>query len=361
MKNNENKLSHDTKGELSGVLVVVEHVGAEVSPSSLQLTGKGRELADQINKKLMTVLIGENEESLNKMTADLISHGADIVYISQHKELAEYTTLPYVRVVADLIKDIKPEIVLFSASTSGRDMAPRIAARIQTGLTADCTNLVIDDFDDPISKNKYQKVLFQIRPAFGGDVMATIVSPDHYPQMATVRRNVFEVPPEDKSRKGEIIKFESNITGPDLCLSIEEIIRQTKKTVDLKKARIIVSGGRGLYKQSEKGFKLIKELADLLGGEVGASRGAVDSGWIDHGHQVGQTGQTVKPEVYIACGISGAVQHIAGMSGAKMIIAINKDSNASIFRYADYGLTEDVFEVLPKMIEYLKKEKNIEN
>lgn len=346
---------YNAKGDNSGVLVIAEHVGSEISSGSLQLLGKGRELADQLNEKLMSAVLGDSEEHLSLMAKDLIAHGADRVYTVINPELTEYRTLPYVRVISNLIKEIKPEIVLYTASTSGRDMAPRIAARIHTGLTADCTNLVIDDFEDPISKRKYEKVLFQVRPAFGGDVMATIVSPEHYPQMATVRRNVFEVPPMDENKVGEVIRFDSEIPGEDLFTSIERIIRETKKTIDLKKARIIVSGGRGLYKDPEKGFALIRELAQLLGGEVGASRGAVDSGWIDHGHQVGQTGQTVKPDIYIACGISGAVQHIAGMADAKMIIAINKDVSASIFKYADFGLAEDVFEVLPKMIDMLKK------
>ena len=345
---------YNAKGENSGVLVITEHIGPEVSSASLQLVGKARELADKLDEKVWSLVLGDNEEDLNNIAKELILHGADIVFTALNKELKEFRTLPYVKVISKLIEEKKPEIVLFSASTSGRDMAPRVAGRIHTGLTADCTNLVIDDFEDPISKRKYEKVLFQIRPAFGGDVMATIVSPEHYPQMATVRKNVFEVPEADENREGEIIKIEADIQEKDIHTIIEEVIRETKHSVDLKKAKIIVSGGRGLYKDPEKGFALIEELAQLLGGEVGASRGAVDSGWIDHGHQVGQTGQTVKPEIYIACGISGAVQHIAGMSNAKMIIAINKDSDASIFRYADYGLTEDVFEVLPKMIEYLK-------
>lgn len=348
----------NAKGDHSGVLVVAEHAGPEISSASLQLLGKGRELAEKLNEKLMALVLGDDEKTLDEMAKELVAHGADKVYIAVGKELEEYRTLPYVRVIVELIGKAKPEIVLYSATTSGRDMAPRIAARINTGLTADCTNLVIDDYEDPISKKKFEKVLFQIRPAFGGDVMATIVSPENYPQMATVRRNVFEVPERDDGKTGEIEKFTPEIPPEDLDTAIEEIIRETRKTVDLKKARVIVSGGRGLSKDPEKGFALIKELAELLNGEVGASRGAVDSGWIDHGHQVGQTGQTVKPEVYIACGISGAVQHIAGMSNAKLIIAINKDSDASIFRYADYGLAEDIFEVLPRMIEYLRKNNN---
>ncbi|MFP4498393.1 MAG: electron transfer flavoprotein subunit alpha/FixB family protein [Vulcanimicrobiota bacterium] len=355
MSNKDYEVYND-KGDHQGVLVIAEHTGEEISSGSLQLLGKGRELADKLGVELSALILGGDKKTLKDMSGELISYGADKVFVALHEQLGEYKTLPYVRVITDTIIDKKPEIVLFTASTSGRDMAPRVAARLNTGLTADCTNLLIDDFDDPLEKKRFENILYQVRPAFGGDVLATIVSPGHYPQMATVRQNVFDVPEKDENREGKIEKIEANIQEKDMLIIVQEILRDTHKDVNLKKARIIVSGGRGLSKDPEKGFEMLKELAELLDGEVGASRGAVDRGWIDHSHQVGQTGEYVKPDLYIACGISGAVQHVAGMSGSKRIIAINKDPEATIFRYADFGIVDDAFEVLPRMIECLKKE-----
>ncbi len=346
---------YNAKRNHRGVLVVIEHNGEKVSAGSLQLVGKGRELADALQEKLMAVVLGKDEEVLNKISKEVIECGTDEVYVIKDDELGEYRTLPYARAIVDLIREVKPEIVLYTASTTGRDLAPRIAARLRTGLTADCTNLMIENFEDPLTKRVYEKILYQVRPAFGGNVIATIVSPNHYPQMATVRKDVFDMPKRDPQRQGVIKKITPEFKPEDFSIVIEDVVRGTKKIVDLKKCKIIVSGGRGLSKDPELGFKLIRELASILGAGVGASRGAVDNGWIDHAHQVGQTGQTVKPEVYIACGISGAVQHIAGMGKSKMIIAINKDPNAPIFKYADYGIVGDVFQVLPKMIERAKR------
>lgn len=339
----------------SGVLVVAEHSSGEVSPGTLQLTGKGRELADKLKSKLKAVVLGDDEKVLETIASEISAFGADDVYIIKHESLKDYTTLPYTRAVCDLINDIKPEVVLFNATTTGRDLAPRIAARLQTGLTADCTNLLIEDYQDPRTKTIYKDVLYQVRPAFGGDVIATIVSPLHYPQMATVRQDVFEMPCKTNSRDTSIHKVDPQFKDEDFLLILEEKTRFRKKVVNLKESKVIVSGGRGLSKDPDKGFALIKELAEVLGGDVGASRGAVEKEWIEHGHQVGQTGQTVKPDVYIACGISGAVQHLAGMSASKVIIAINKDPNAGIFKYADYGIVGDAFEIIPKMIEKAKK------
>lgn len=349
-----NQNEETTKKEHSGVLVVVERKAGEPVSGSLQLTGKGKELAQQLGAKLIAVILGEDEASLKANAESLIRHSADEVYMIVNPGLADYHTLPYTKAISQFIEAKKPEIVLFNASTTGRDLAPRIAARLETGLTADCTNLLIEDYVDPRTKKEYENVLFQVRPAFGGDVLATIVSPDHFPQMATVRQDVFDTPEANHERTGVIEKFEVSLDDSDFLLVTEEKIEYKKKTVDLKGAKVIVSGGRGLGKDPEKGFELLHQLAEALGGTVGASRGAADKEWIDRGHQVGQTGQTVKPEVYIAFGISGAIQHLAGMQGSRTIIAINKDPNAPIFKYADYGIVGDAFDVLPKMIEMAK-------
>jgi electron transfer flavoprotein alpha subunit len=223
-------------------------------------------------------------------------------------------------------------------------------------LTADCTNLRIGDFEDKIKGKDHKDILYQIRPAFGGNVIATIVSPGYYPQMATVRRDVFETPTPEPERKGIITNGSVSIEDSDLSIVLEEVVQLSEKTVDLKKAKILISGGRGLAKNPEKGFAMLEELAELLGGTFSGSRGAVDRGWIDQSRQVGQTGQTVKPDVYIACGISGAIQHIAGMAGARTVIAINSDASAPIFQNADFGIVGDIFEVLPKLIERFKTE-----
>jgi len=334
--------------EHKGVWVFVEQNDKEISRVSLELLGKGKELAGKLETKLSGILLGNEVKGLAN---EVIAYGADKVYLAEHKELEHYRTLPYARIISELIKKEKPEIVIYGATTTGRDLAPRVAARIEAGLTADCTGLEIEDYEDN-KGNKYEKTLLQKRPAFGGNIFATIVSPDHKPHMATVRPGVMDMLPKDTNRTGEIVTVEPNIEEGDLAMIIQEITRQ-KKSVNLADAKIIVSGGRGVG--SPEGFKIIKELADYLGGEVGASRATVDSGWIDYSHQVGQTGQTVKPDLYVACGISGAIQHMAGMKGSKKIIAINKDPEAPIFKIADYGMVGDLFQVIPKLIEELKK------
>jgi len=337
-----------------GILVVAEHNEKAVCPGTFQLLGKGRELADVLGVKLYSLVMAGDETLLKNAEHELIAHGADLVYSVFHRELEQYRTLPYTKVVTQLILEKKPEIVLFLASTTGRDLAPRVASRLRTGLTADCTNLVVEDYEDKRRNKIFEKVLLQIRPAFGGDVIATIVSPEHYTQMATVRRDVFSVPPRNEARKGEVVKIDVTFDESDMDISIDKIVQESEIKINLKEATIIVSGGRGLAKNPEMGFNLVHELAKTLGGMVGASRGAVDKGWIDHGHQVGQTGQTVKPESYIACGISGAIQHLAGMSKSKIILAINSDPEAPIFKYANYGIVGNVFDILPKLIEKAK-------
>lgn len=332
--------------EHKGVWVYVEQNDKEISRVSLELLGKGKELADKLETKLSGILLGKDVKDLAQ---EVIAYGADQVYLAEHKELENYRTLPYTRIISDLIKKEKPEVVIYGASTTGRDLAPRIAARIETGLTADCTELEIDDYEDK-QGNKYEKTLLQKRPAFGGNIFATIVSPDHKPHMATVRPGVMDMLEKDTKRKGKVITVKPKIAKDDLVAVVEEITRQ-KKSVNLADAKIIISGGRGVG--GAEGFDVIRKFADYLGAEVGASRATVDAGWIDYSHQVGQTGQTVKPELYIACGISGAIQHMAGMKSSRKIIAINKDKEAPIFKIADYGIVGDLFQVIPKLIEKL--------
>lgn len=319
------------------VWVFAEQRNGVISPVAIELLGEGKKLVNEIGVELCAILLGNQVEDLAE---ELICYGADKVYVADSKLLENYTTDAYTKVITDAINEIKPEIVLYGATHIGRDLAPRIAARVSTGLTADCTKLEIDPVDKKIK---------QTRPAFGGNLMATIVCPNHRPQMSTVRPGVMKKATKDDSNKGEIIKLDIKLTQEDIYTKVIEIIKSNKATVSLSDAEVIVSGGRGLG--NPEGFKLIKELADKFGGEVGASRAAVDAGWINHSHQVGQTGITVKPKIYIACGISGAIQHLAGMQSSDIIIAINKNPNAPIFDIADYGLVGDLYEVIPSIIE----------
>ena len=305
-----------------------------------QLMGKARDLADTLGAKAIGVLMGHNVEALAK---ELIAHGADEVLLAEHPMLEHYRTDAYTKVFAELIEEKKPEIILFGATHIGRDLAPRVAQRTRTGLTADCTGLDIDESE---------RLLLQTRPAFGGNIMATIACPRHRPQMSTVRPGVMRALPEDKSREGDITRVEVELSDDDLLTKILEVVKEAKHTVDLEGAKIIVTGGRGLG--GPDGFKLMEELATVLGGAVGASRAAVDSGWISHNHQVGQTGKTVHPELYIACGVSGAIQHQAGMKEAKYIIAINKDPSAPIFQLADFGIVGDLYKVVPALVKEIE-------
>lgn len=331
--------------EYNGVWVFIEQNNNEIAKVSLELLGKGRELADNLETKLSGVLLCNNAENLAK---DVINYGADNVYLAEHNELKEYRTGPYSKIISDLIKKEKPEIVIYGATTIGRDLAPRIAAKLETGLTSDCIELKIEDYTDKLTGKMYEKLLSQKRPVLGGNIFTTIVTPIHRPQMAIVKKGVMNLPEYNKNRQGDIIKYEVNLEKNDMDTIIKEIV-QNKRTLDLSTAKIIVSGGRGV--KGQEGFKLIKEFAESIGAQVGASRAAVDEGWIEYNHQVGQTGQTVKPNLYIACGISGAIQHIAGMKDSKKIIAINTDKNANIFKVADYGIVGDLFQVLSTMKE----------
>jgi electron transfer flavoprotein alpha subunit len=328
------------------VWVFAEVDDGKVADVSLELLGKGRELAGTLGVRLGAAILGHGSK---KLAEGLFAHGADVVYSAEHERLAQYTTLPFARVLTDLIRDKKPEIVLYGASPVGRDLAPRVASSLKTGLTADCTDLQIGTYES--GGRLYQHKLLQIRPAWGGNIIATIVSPDVLPEMATVREGVMHIPEPVEGRGGELVDVPVVLDSEGEAVKVLE--RHTHpRRVDLKAANVIVSGGYGVA--SQDGFRLVEELAAVLGGAVGASRAAVDSGLIHHDHQVGQTGTTVRPKLYIACGISGAVQHRAGMEESAKILAINTDPSAPIFGIAHYGIVGDCREVLPRIIKALK-------
>lgn len=326
----------------NGLMVFIEQFEGKIANVSLELISKGRELADQLGVSLEAAAVGyEMEEELK-----LLGHyGCDKVYYIDNEELEFFLSLPYADAVSHIIKKYAPQIVLFGATTTGRDIAPRIASELRCGLTADCTDLQIGEFT--LKGETYKDKLLQIRPAFGGNIIATIVSPDSMPSMATVRSGVMKMVNPDKNKKVEIVE-EAYTPKDDLFLSeILEVIK-TEKSVDLTSARIIVSAGMGAANPDS--IKLVAELASVLGGVVGASRPVVDSGLLKKEHQVGQTGTTVRPNLYIACGISGQIQHRAGMNESKRIIAINNDPEAPIFNIAHYGIVGDINDILTKMI-----------
>lgn len=333
-----------TEEDKKEVWVFAETHDGKLSPVSLELLEKGRELKESLNAALASVILGCD---IAPLASELIAYGADKVYIGQHEHLKNYTTLPYSRVLKNMVMEFKPEIILFGATHLGRDLAPYMASSLRCGLTADCTNLKIDNYRDHIAKKDVNNLLLQIRPAFGGNILATIVTPYTRPQMATVREGVMPKPRKESSRDGEVINYDITCLAQTLPLSVKETVRTPRK-VDLTGAKIIVSGGAGVG--SKEGFKLLFKLAEVLGGEVGASRAAVDSGFIDHDHQVGQTGTTVRPKLYIACGISGSVQHLAGMQDSSKILAINTDPEAPILKIAHYGVVGNLQEVIPMMI-----------
>lgn len=328
--------------EYRGVWVFAEQRANKLMPVSIELLGEGRKIADDLGVELTAILLGD--EGAGVLTSELIAYGADKVIFAHSPVLYTYRTESYTKVLTDLVNERKPEVFLMGATHIGRDLGPRLSCRLATGLTADCTRLGVD----PETRE-----LLQTRPAFGGNIMATILCPNHRPQMATVRPGVMERPKKDASRQGEVEKIAVELHEDEIRTKVLEIIKEAKKTVNLEEAKIIVSGGRGLG--GPEGFKLIEELADALGGEVGASRAAVDAGWISHDHQCGQTGKTVRPLLYVACGISGAIQHLAGIQESKCIVAINKNPDAPIFKVADYGLVGDLYKIIPILIEEVKK------
>ena len=322
------------------VYVIAEQRDGKIMKVSYELIGKARELADDLGQEVVAVLMGSGVEAV---AGDLAKAGADKVVVVDDPMLAEYVTEPYTKAVTAVIKAQDPEIVIFGASSIGRDLAPRVSARIHTGLTADCTKLEIDP---------ETKLLNMTRPAFGGNIMATILCANHRPQMATVRPGVMQAL-ADCDKVGTVEKFDVEFTAEDMNVEICEVVKTEKKSVDITEAKILVSGGRGLG--GPEGFEPLKELAKVLGGEVSSSRAAVYAGWIDRDRQVGQTGKTVRPDLYIACGISGAIQHAAGMEESEFIVAINKEESAPIFSICDLGIVGDLNKIVPKLTEALKK------
>lgn len=326
--------------EYKGIFVFAQQVDNKLHSVALELVGKAKELAKDLDTEVTAVLLGHK---LDQEINDLQKYGADRIICVDNEMLATYMTEPYTYAMYEVIKKYKPEIVLYGATAIGRDVAPRISARVQTGLTADCTKLEIDE---------ETKNLMMTRPAFGGNIMATIICPEHRPQMATVRPGVMQKVTPDVNAKAEIIKEEINI--PQECKNVEilDVVKVEQEKMNIQDAKVLISGGRGMG--SCETFNSLEELAHLFGGTVAASRACVDAGWVAKDRQVGQTGQTVRPNLYVACGISGAIQHIAGMEESEIIVAINKDKTAPIFEVADYGIVGDVHKIVPALVEAVK-------
>ncbi|MCK5114186.1 MAG: electron transfer flavoprotein subunit alpha/FixB family protein [Phycisphaerae bacterium] len=335
------------------VWVFAEQQAGKLTDVPLELLSKARELADILGVKVAGVLLGEG---LDELAQKLIHHGADKVYSVDNAKLSHYQTASYTKVICDLIKEYKPQICLFGASHVGRDLAPTVASKMKCGLTADCTDLQIGTHEDKKEKTTHENLMYQIRPAFGGNIIATIVNPTRWPQMATVREGVMPMSECDTKRTGEVIKITEEISDDLLPVTVNDMHREGK-TVDLKAARVIVAGGAGVG--SKENFDKLKELAHVLGGTIAGSRAAVDLGYVESDYQVGQTGTTVRPALYIAVGISGAIQHIAGMQESAKIIAINNDPEADIFSVAHYGIVGDMNEIVPMLIKSVHSGLNV--
>ena len=323
-----------------GVWVWVEQFQGKAASISWEMMGQGRRLADELGTTLTACVLGEK---MDQVAHEAIAYGADRVFVADDPTLRVYRTEPYAHILVELVHQYKPEIFLLGASSRGRDLAGAVATLLYTGLTADCTGLEIDP---------ETRLLLQTRPAYGGNIMATILTPNHRPQMATVRHRVFEVPEPDFERQGQIVSVPVVLSEDEIASKVVDFIVEEGE-VNIADAKIIVAGGRGVG--GPEGFEPLRELAQVLGGAVGASRAAVDAGWIPYAHQVGQTGRTVRPDLYIACGISGAIQHRAGMSTSRVIVAINKDPDAPIFDIATYGVVGDLFQIVPALTEQFRK------
>ena len=337
--------------DINNLIVYCEYEDGKVADISLELLTKGRTLATQLNVKLEALVIGDKLEGIENQ---LFPYGVDTVYKVADPRLYPYTSQPHAAVLINLFKEIKPQVCLMGASSIGRDLGPRVSSSLHSGLTADCTSLEIGDHTDAKTGKEYHNLLYQIRPAFGGNIVATIVNPECRPQMATVREGVMKKEIFDENYKGTVIELDANkyVSPADFVVSI--IDRHIEKSrINIKNASIIVAGGYGVG--SKENFGLLFQLAETLGAEVGASRAAVDAGFTEHERQIGQTGVTVHPKLYIACGISGQIQHIAGMQDSSIIISINNDPKAPINTIADYVITGDIEEVVPKLIKYYKK------
>ena len=335
---------------MNNVFVYLEIEGQTVADVSLELLTKGRKLADKLGVSLEAIAIGSKLESV---PAQVMQYGVDVLHVFDDPRLSPYTTQPHAAVLVKLFKEEKPQVCLMGATVVGRDLGPRVSSALKSGLTADCTSLEIGDHDDPKTGKSYKNLLYQIRPAFGGNIIATIVNPEHRPQMATVREGVMKKEVLDPNYKGQVVKHNVNEYVPDTEYIVKVIDRHIQKAKNnLKSAPIVVAGGYGMG--SKEGFDMLFELAHELHAEVGASRAAVDAGFVEHDRQVGQTGVTVRPKLYIACGISGQIQHLAGMQESKIIISINTDPDAPINTIADYVVVGKVEDVIPKMIKYYK-------
>ena len=339
--------------QYKGVYVFAQQVDNELSGIAFELLGKAKDLAKDLNTDVTAILIGYQVKNL---ADELAAYGADKVIVVDDPELKEYRTEPYTHAMASVINEYKPDIVLVGATAIGRDLGPRVSARVATGLTADCTVLEIGDFPINPIPNQEQKhnQLLMTRPAFGGNTIATIACPDNRPQMATVRPGVMQKIDRIDGAKAEVIEYNPGFTPDNKYVEILEIVKSVKDTVDIMDAKILVSGGRGVG--SAENFKILQDLADVLGGTVSCSRAVVDSGWMERDYQVGQTGKTVRPNLYFAIGISGAIQHVAGMEESDIIIAINKDADAPIFDVADYGIVGDLNKIVPALTASLKAE-----
>lgn len=336
--------------EYKGVYVFAQQVDGEVSGIAYELLGKAKDLAKDLNAEVTAVLLGYGVKGLADSLAE---YGADKVIVVDDKELEVYRTEPYAHALASVINEYKPEIMLVGATAIGRDLGPRVSARVATGLTADCTVLEIGDFTDNMTKETIPNQLLMTRPAFGGNTIATIACPDNRPQMATVRPGVMQKIDPIAGAKAEVIEYNPGFTPNNKYVEILDVVKELSDTVDIMDAKILVSGGRGVG--SAENFKILQDLADVIGGTVSCSRAVVDNGWLPKELQVGQTGKTVRPNVYFAIGISGAIQHTAGMEESDIIVAINKDETAPIFDVADYGIVGDLNKIVPKLTEELKK------
>ncbi|MEE3430384.1 MAG: electron transfer flavoprotein subunit alpha/FixB family protein [Candidatus Cryptobacteroides sp.] len=335
---------------MNNVFVYLEIEGQSVADVSLELLTKGRKLADRLGVKLEAIAIGSKLDGIERQ---VMPYGVDVLHVFDDPRLSPYTTQPHAAVLVGLFKEEKPQVCLMGATVVGRDLGPRVSSALKSGLTADCTSLEIGDHDDPKTGKSYKDLLYQIRPAFGGNIIATIVNPEHRPQMATVREGVMKKEILDPDYKGIVVRHDANEYVPDAEYIVKVIDRHIQKAKNnLKNAPIVVAGGYGVG--SKEGFDMLFELARELHAEVGASRAAVDAGFVEHDRQVGQTGVTVRPKLYIACGISGQIQHLAGMQESKIIISINTDPDAPINAIADYVVVGKVEDVVPKMIKYYK-------
>ena len=335
----------------NNLIVYCEYDEGKIADVSLELLTKGRVLADKLGVRLEALVIGDKLDGIENQ---LFPYGADVVYKVEDKRLFPYSSNPHAAILINLFKEIKPQICLMGATCIGRDLGPRVSSALHSGLTADCTSLEIGPHKDPKTGKEYENLLYQIRPAFGGNIVATIVNPECRPQMATVRDGVMKKEVRDANHRGEVINLDPAKYVSDTDFVVEIIDRHIEKSkINIKNSPIVVAGGYGVG--SKENFDLLHKLAETLGGEVGASRAAVDAGFTEHARQIGQTGVTVRPKLYIACGISGQIQHIAGMQESSIIISINNDPNAPINTIADYVITGNVEDVVPKLIKYYKK------